>query len=181
MFADPDAPAHWRQRRELVGVNTLAVGIYAEVVHRWVGAPHRLHARTAVCVAERDGYAVEVPDVVQVIGVWDEGLLGALEWTGVSLFSPDPTFTLYGRDGTLEYNFATDQIRGARRGDGVLAPIELTAELETPWAIEKDFIAAVRMGAHPEPSFDTGLAYMEFTEAALLSARTGLEVSLPLP
>ena len=181
MFADPDAPAHWRQRRELVGLNVLTVGIYAELVQRWLGSPLRLHARSAVCVPERDGYAVDVPDVVQVTGEWDGGVVGVLEWSGVALFAPESTLTLYGRDGTLEYNFATDRIRGGRRGAAELESIALPAELETRWTVEQDFVNAVRTGGRPEPSFETGLAYMEFTEAVHLSARTAREAKFPLP
>ncbi len=181
MFADPSAPAHWRQRRELTGMNTLTVGIYLEIVQRWLGSPVRLHALSRVCVPERDGYAVQVPDIVQATGEWGKGVVGALEWSGVSLFAPDSTLTLYGGDGTLEYNFTRDQVRGARRGDGELQTRALPPELETSWTVEQDFIAAVRTGGHPEPSFETGAAYMELTEAVHLSALTGREVQLPLP
>lgn len=180
MFSDPDAPAHWRQRRELSGLNTLAVGIYFEIVRRWIGSPTRLYARSRVCVPHRHGYDVEIPDVVQVTGEWADGVIGALEWSGVSQFAPHPTLTLYGDQGTLEYDFATDQIRGGRRGDTEMRTIELPDAFETPWTIEQDFITAVRTGQHPEPSFETGLAYMELTEAVHLSASTAREVKLPL-
>jgi predicted dehydrogenase len=181
MFADPSAPAHWRQRNELAGINVLTVGIYAEVLQRWLGSPSRLHAQSRVCVPVRDGYAVQVPDVVQVTGEWRDGIVGALQSSGVALFAPDATLTLYGRDGTLEYNFTTDQVRGARRGAGVLQTFEVPADLVTPWTVEHDFITAVRTGGHPEPSFETGVGYMEFTEAVHLSSLTGREVQLPLP
>ncbi|MGD9958095.1 Gfo/Idh/MocA family protein [Nocardioides sp.] len=181
MFADPSAPPHWRQRRELSGLNTMAVGIYFEILQRWLGSPVKLHAQSRVSIPDRDGYTVQVPDVVQVTGTWGTEVLGVLEWSAVSLFAPDSTLTLYGRDGTLEYNFTTDVVRGARRGDGELRTIELPADLETPWTIEQDFIRAVQTGGRPEPSFETGVGYMELTEAVALSARTGREVKLPLP
>jgi hypothetical protein len=47
--------------------------------------------------------------------------------------------------------------------------------------VEKDFIDAVVQGGHPEPSFETGVQYLEFTEAVNLSARGGHAVELPLP
>lgn len=181
MFADPSAPAHWRQRRELSGVNTLAVGIYFEILLRWLGSPVRLHAQSRVCVPDRHGYSVEVPDVVQVTGTWGDGVLGVLEWSAVALFAPDSTLVLHGRDGTLEYNFSTDQVRGARRGDRELQTIALPADLVTPWTVEQDFVTAVRTGGHPEPSFETGVAYMELTEAVLKSAASGHQIHLPLP
>src|SRR4029453_9576937 len=37
-FLDPDAPAHWRQRIEISGLNILTLGIYVEVLQSWFGA-----------------------------------------------------------------------------------------------------------------------------------------------
>lgn len=180
MFADPVAPPHWRQRREVTGLNVLSVGIYAEVIQRWLGAPKRLHARTRVCVPERTGVAIEVPDVVQVSGEWDGGLIGSLEWSGVALFAPEPALTVYGSEGTLEYNFATDVVRGAQRGASELQVLAVPPALEASWTVEHDFITAIRSGGHPEPSFATGVGYMQFTEAVHLSASSGREIVLPL-
>lgn len=180
-FADPLAPAHWRQRTELSGLNTLSVGIYAEVLYPWIGSPRRLHAQMKVSVPKREGYVVHIPDIVQVIGQWPNGLAGSLEWSAVAQFAPDETFTIYGRDGTLIYNFTQDKIFGARRGEKALIELVPSAEFITEWTVEKDFIQAVVEGGHPEPSFETGVRYLEFTEALYLSARGGHAVELPLP
>jgi predicted dehydrogenase len=180
-FSDPFAPPHWRQRTELNGINALTVGIYAEVLQRWLGVPRRLHAQMKVSVPKRDGYVVHIPDVVQVFGQWPNGLAATLEWSGVAQFPPDETLSIYGRDGTLSYNFTTDEIWGARRGDKALHRLALPPEYESTWTVEKDFIEAVQNGGHPEPSFETGVQYLEFTEAVNLSARHGHAVELPLP
>jgi predicted dehydrogenase len=180
-LSDPLAPPHWRQRVELNGINALTVGIYAEVLERWLGAPRRLHAQMKICVPKRDGYAVRVPDVVQVFGQWPNGLAGMLEWSGVAQFPPEETLTIYGRDGTLVYNFTTDEVLGARRGEKTLQPLAVPPELESAWTVERDFVDAVLQGGHPEPSFETGVRYLEFTEAVHLSARGGHAVELPLP
>jgi predicted dehydrogenase len=134
-----------------------------------------------VAVPKRHGHIVHVPDVVQVIGQWANGLTGTLEWSGVAQFAPEETLTIYGRDGTLIYDFTRDCIRGARRGDEVLRELAIPPELESSWTVERDFIQAVLTGGHPEPSFETGVKYMEFTEALHLSARGGHAVELPLP
>ena len=181
VFSDPHAPAHWRQRTELSGLNVLSVGIYAEVVQRWLGSPRRLHAQMKVSIPKRESYVVHVPDVVQVFGQWPNGLAGSLGWSGVAQFAPDETLTIYGRDGTLVYNFTKDEILGARRGEKQLHRLEIPPELESTWTVEKDFIDAVVTGGHPEPSFETGVQYLEFTEAVNLSARGGHAVELPLP
>jgi predicted dehydrogenase len=180
-FSDPLGPAHWRQRTELNGLNALTVGIYAEVLQRWLGSPRRLHAQMKVSVPKRQGYAVHMPDIVQVFGQWPGGVAGMLEWSGVAQFPPDEMLTVYGREGTLAYNFTRDEILGARRGDRELSPLVIPPELESRWTVEKDFIDAVLTGGHPEPSFETGVRYMEFTEAIHLSARGGHAVELPLP
>ena len=180
-FADPLAPAHWRQRTEISGHNILTVGIYAEVIERWLGSPRRLHAQMKVSVPKRQNYVVHVPDVVQVFGQWAGGLAGALEWSGVAQFAPDETFSLYGRDGTLVYNFTQDKIFGGRRGETALRELIVPPELERSWTVERDFIEAVQNGGYPEPSFETGVKYMEFTEALNRSARGGHAIELPLP
>jgi predicted dehydrogenase len=180
-FSDPHQTPHWRQRTELNGINALTVGIYAEVIQRWLGQPRRLHAQMKVSVPKRDGYIVHMPDVVQVFGQWPNGLAGLLEWSGVAQFPPDETLAIYGRDGTLVYNFTRDEILGARRGEKELRVLAIPPELETPWSVEKDFVEAVASGGHPEPSFETGVRYLEFTEALYLSARGGHAVELPLP
>ncbi len=180
-FSDPLAPVHWRQRTELSGHNVLSVGIYAEVLQRWLGSPRRLHAQMKVSIPKRGGYVIHVPDVVQVFGQWPNGVAGHLEWSGVAQFPPDETLALYGRDGTLIYNFTRDEIWGARRGDKGLRQLAVPAEFVTDWTVEKDFIDAVMAGGHPEPSFETGVKYLEFTEAVNLSARGGHAVELPLP
>ena len=181
IFSDPMAPPHWRQRTELSGLNVLTVGIYAEVLQRWLGSPRRLHAQMKVSVPKRDGYVVHIPDVVQVFGQWHNGLAGMLEWSGVAQFPPDEMLTIYGRDGTLAYNFSRDEILGARRGEKELQSLKIPPEMQDSWSVEKDFIEAVVKKTRPEPSFETGVKYMEFTEAVNLSARGGHAVELPLP
>src|SRR6201984_993822 len=37
VYLNPEAPAHWRQRIEISGLNTLTLGIYIEVLQRWLG------------------------------------------------------------------------------------------------------------------------------------------------
>ena len=180
-FADSLAPPHWRQRTELSGSNMLTVGIYAEVIERWLGSPRRVRAQMKICLPKRQNYVIHIPDVVQVFGQWPNGLAGSLEWSGVAQFAPNETLAIYGRDGTLVYDFTQDKVFGARRGEQALSELIVPAELARTWTVERDFIDAVLTGAHPEPSFETGVKYMEFTEALSLSARGGHSVELPLP
>src|ERR1700726_342357 len=36
-YLNPEAPAHWRQKIEISGLNVLTLGIYVEVLQRWLG------------------------------------------------------------------------------------------------------------------------------------------------
>src|ERR1700720_1505647 len=60
-YLDPDAPAHWRQKIELSGLNVLTLGIYIEVVQRWLGDIGGVFARGKILMPIRQGYEVIVP------------------------------------------------------------------------------------------------------------------------
>jgi predicted dehydrogenase len=177
-FSDPAAPAHWRQRTELSGDNVLNVGIFGEVLQRWLGSPERLQAQMKVSVPERDGYTVHIPDIVQAFGLWPGNLPGTLEFSGVAQFAEDHLLTIYGSAGTLVYNFTKDRIFGARRGDAELQPIEIPPQMQTGWSVERDFIHAVRHFGRPEPSFATGVQNLVFSDALNRSAKSGQTVVL---
>jgi len=179
-WSDPHAPLHWRQRRELVGMNVLTLGIYGEVLGQWLGQPRRLHAQMKVSIPRQDRNIPSIPDLIQVIGQWPGGLAGNLEWSGVAQFARHESLQIFGSEGTLMYDFDTDEIFGARRGQKELQKLEIPAEYVRPWRVEDDFVEAVLKGGNPEPSFETGVRYMEFVEAIHRSARGGHAIEFPL-
>src|SRR5437764_9566236 len=63
-YLNADAPAHWRQRIEISGLNVLALGIYVEVLKRWLGDITGVYARGKILHAIRQGYEVIIPDLV---------------------------------------------------------------------------------------------------------------------
>ena len=54
-YLDPDAPAHWRQKIEISGLNVLTLGIYVEVLQRWLGDITGVFARGKVVHPIRQG------------------------------------------------------------------------------------------------------------------------------
>src|SRR5204862_3444052 len=62
-YLNADAPAHWRQRIEISGLNVLALGIYVEVLQRWLGDITGVFARGKMLHAIRQGYEVIIPDL----------------------------------------------------------------------------------------------------------------------
>jgi predicted dehydrogenase len=179
-WVDGTQPLHWRQDKEASGLNILSVGIYAEVIGYWLGYPKSISARVKVCRTEQAGRPVEVPDVVSVSGEWENHLLGSLDWSGVARFAPDDRLEIYGERGVLIYDFNTDDILLGIEGDEQTQVLDVPPEFVKDWTVEDDFIDAVLHGGCPEPTFETGVKYMEFVEAAHLSASLGQSVELPL-
>ena len=66
-------------------------------------------------------------------------------------------------------------------GDDALHEPEIPAELQGGWRVEDEFIGAIRGTETIRlTDFNTGVKYMEFTEAVALSAGSGQPVDLPL-
>lgn len=184
IYLDPSAPLSWRQREDLSGFNTLTVGIYAEVVHRWLGYARSVTAQAKTFIPERPDLegglkTVTRPDVVMALSEMENGALMRWEWS--ALASPEPIccLTVYGRDGALHYDFKTDEIALSRQG-GAWEPVTIPPDMIQPWTVEQDFIAAVREGKEAHPDFEDGVKYMEFTEAVFRSAESGRRIELPL-
>src|SRR6202045_700361 len=82
VYLNPEAPAHWRQKIEISGLNVLTLGIYVEVLQRWLGNIAGVFARGKILTAERRGYQVIVPDMFNVLCVFENGAEGVLEFSG---------------------------------------------------------------------------------------------------
>src|SRR5436309_12950032 len=70
-YLNPEAPAHWRQKIEISGLNVLTLRIYVEVLQRWLGNIAGVFARGKILNAERRGYRVISPDMLNGLCVFD--------------------------------------------------------------------------------------------------------------
>ena len=167
IYLDPDAPAHWRQKIEISGLNTLTLGLYVEVLQRWLGDITGVFARGKIIYPERDGYKVIIPDLLTVLCSFGNGAEGVLEFSGVNALAAGDRLEIYGNGGTLIYEFASDTVRVGKLGDKALHVVELSPELEGEWRVEEDFLAAVksRGRVRPHPNFEDGLRYMRVVQA----------------
>ena len=166
-FFDPEAPAHWRQRIEISGLNVLTLGIYIEVLHRWLGNIVGVFARGKVVHPVRQGYEVIVPDLLNVLCAFENGAEGVLEFSGIDAFASSDRVEIYGDGGTLTYDFGSDTVQAGQVGDKGLHTIEPPADLITEWRVEDDFLAAVksRGRVRPHPTFEDGVRYMRVVQA----------------
>jgi predicted dehydrogenase len=193
-LADPAAPLSWRQDASLSGFNMLTLGILHETFLRWGPPPVQVLAQVHAFIPSRidpeSGVRrpVGTPDSVQVLAVLENGARAVYQFSGVTPFGQGTGIRLYGSEGVLHYDLASDRIFGASRKRGgkpgqaeALEEILIPPDKAGSWRVEADFVEAIRTGAPVRfTDFATGVAYMEFTEAVARSARLGEAVNLPL-
>lgn len=166
-YLDPEAPAHWRQRIELSGLNVMTLGIYVEVLHRWFGLVTGVFARGKILQPLRQGYEVIVPDLLTVLCAFEGGAEGVLEFSGVNALGSSDRVEVYGSAGAMSYDFGAESLRAGRPGDKELRLIEPTQEMAGEWRVEEDFLAGVKSKGRmkPHPSFEDGVHYMRVVQA----------------
>src|SRR2546423_913740 len=116
-FLNPDAPAHWRQKIEISGLNVLTLGIYVEVIQRWLGSITGVFARGKVLQPLRQGYEVIIPDLLNVLCQFENGAEGVLEFSGVNAHAPGDRLEIYGDQGTVTYDLTQDMVQAAKTGE----------------------------------------------------------------
>jgi predicted dehydrogenase len=166
-YLDPGAPAHWRQKIEISGLNILTLGIYVEVLQRWLGDITGVFARGKIIYPVREGYEVIIPDLLTVLCSFESGAEGVLEFSGVNALAQGDRLEIYGSAGTLTYDFTSDVVQAGKLGDRALHVVDLPPELEGEWRVEEDFLAAVKSKGRvrPHPTFEDGVRYMRVVQA----------------
>jgi len=159
--------AHWRQKIEISGLNTLTLGIYIEVLQRWLGEITGVFARGKIIGPVRDGYDVIVPDLVTILCSFENGAEGVLEFSGINALAEGDRLEIYGSTGTLTYDFTSDIVQAGKHGDRALHVIDVPPDLEGEWRVEEDFLAAIKSKGrvHAHPNFEDGIRYMRVVQA----------------
>ena len=166
-YLDSDAPAHWRQKIEISGLNTLTLGIYVEVLQRWLGDITGVFARGKIIHPMREGYDVIIPDLLSVLCSFENGAEGVLEFSGINALASGDRLEIYGSAGALTCDFTSDVVQAGKIGDRALHVVDIPRELEGEWRVEEDFLAAVKSKGRvrPDPNFEDGLRYMRVVQA----------------
>ncbi|MDA0834521.1 MAG: Gfo/Idh/MocA family oxidoreductase [Planctomycetota bacterium] len=187
MFWDYTQPLHWRQDADISGYNTLSLGIIHETLSRWVPLPTRVYAQTATFEPTRPVFGkqepgrVTVPDSVQILTQFENGARGIYHISGVDLCGPGRQIHLYGSNGTIKLEFGETERLYAGRRSLPLSEIVIDPDKLGDWRVEAEFVGAIRGEEQVRlTDFETGVRYMEFTEAVILSGRTGQAIDLPL-
>ncbi len=186
---NPEAPLHWRQRRDLSGENIMALGIFNETVRRYAGHEKSVMAHGTIFTRERLDSEVgvirtaDVPESIGVISEMESGATAVYHLSSVARLGDSFTFEFYGSKGCFKMEggtaFNPGKVWVAGESDESLRLLELTDQPRNGWRVEEEFIEAIRMGKPvTHTNFTDGLRYMEFTEAVQMSLTQGRKINL---
>lgn len=177
--ADSAAPLSWRQDFALSGKNTMFLGIYYEMVLRWLAAePVSVVADAAVFTKERkdsDGAAqqIVIPESLGFFATYPFGARLVGHFSGVEPGQPRNEIRLNGSKGGLRLDLARNELFLARLGEAE-KPVEIPGSRRGSWRVEADFVDSIRERKPVRlTDFTTGVKYMRFTEAVWESWNTG--------
>ena len=174
-------PGAWQVDPEVVGVNTMMLGILAEVLYRWI--------EPAISVTAATGE--ELTAVPQSLSIAAELQGGATASFHVSFRvprGPGSSVEIYGNRGVLDYKLLVEkpgglvedeELAGMTEGETEMHPIEMPVEEQRDRTMDAEFIEAIRNGTPVSPDFAEGVRYMEFCEAVAQSVYEGRTISMP--
>ena len=183
-FLDSEAPLQWRQDFDLSGLNIMSMGIWYEALIRWVGEATRIMAMGKTFVkmrpdAEGVMRSVRIPEHIDVVGDLECGAQLHIQVSNVAGLAGAPEVYVFGSNGTLR--FSRNRLYGGQKGDAELNEVDIPESEAGAWRVEEEFVNAIRgeeIITHTD--FETGVKYMEFTEAVTLSMQSGNAITLPL-
>ncbi|MFA6245000.1 MAG: Gfo/Idh/MocA family oxidoreductase [Candidatus Hydrogenedentales bacterium] len=183
-FADPNTPMNWRKDHRFSGLNMHTLGMYIEVMHRWFGWTHSVSATTDIYVEARNDATgvetkVQIPDQILCNARMNAGFPVQYAFSTVSLFESDVVW-IHGANGTLKYEVGADRLLGGIAGQPLseIAIDDSDRYDVANWAVERDFINAIREGTEYHPDFSDGLKYMQVVQAVYDSAAEGRAITL---
>ena len=183
-FLDSESALQWRQDFDLSGLNIMSMGIWYEALMRWVGEATRIMAIGKTFVKMRpdaDGVmrSVRIPEHIDVVGDLACGAQLHIQVSTVAGLAGAPEVYVFGSNGTLR--FSGNKLYGGQKGDAELTEIDIPDTEAGGWRVEEEFVNAIRGNeVITHTDFDTGVKYMEFTEAVTRSMQSGTAISLPL-
>jgi predicted dehydrogenase len=162
----------WRERAELSGINILQVGIFAETLNAWCGDYESLAATTAIPLREKRDAAgaavrIEIPQIVSITGTLAGGVIATEQHSGLAVGGDRSQIALFGSAATCLVDLLAQTVLVYRSPD---AEAELVDDVGDEWAVESEFIAAVRAARRGEPwtvrpDFHEAARYMQKLQA----------------
>ena len=186
-LADSALPLTWRQDFSLSGKNTLMMGIYYEMVLRWLGrGVTAVMADAAIFSKERKNregvtQPTTVPESITILGTFAASSVPALgdgarlvaHFSGVERSGARAEIRLNGSKGGLRLDLVKNELWFTREREAEKL-VQIAPEKRGGWRVEADFIDSIREGKPVRlTDFSSGVEYMRFTEAVWQSWNSG--------
>ena len=161
----------------------MALGIWNETIHRYVGEEKSIVAHGKAFVAERmdpdtnEKAKVEIPDSIGIVAEMKNGATAVYHASSVACVGAGPELLAYGTKGA--FRLAEGKAWVAKDGENSWSLLEVPDEKKGGWRVEEEFVEAIREGKPvTRTSFDDGIHYMEFMEAIQRSLKEGKKIEL---
>ena len=184
-FADFGGDLHWRHDRELSGYNTLNIGAAYESMMRWFGRGTDVMAMSKIHGPYRrnskgDLVSVSIPDHVDILYELANNAQVHMRMSATTGHSTGNQMWFYGTEGTI-YIDQKQNVFGGRQDEDGLSEIENPSESQAYYRVEEEFSNAIRgVEQITMVPFETGVHYIEWSEAVSRSSQTRKMVTLPL-
>ena len=184
-FPDYGGDLHWRQDWEMSGYNTLNIGATYESMMRWLGRGNRVMAMSKTHVPYRRNssgelVSVGIADHVDILYELANSAQVHMRMSATTGHSTGNQTWIYGSEGTIHIDGQQNVFAG-KRGESGLAQVPNPVEKQAHYRVEEQFTNAIHGTELVDMvAFETGVHYMEWTEAVARSAQTGQAVYLPL-
>jgi len=183
-FIDPASPLHWRDDFTYSGFNTMTLGIWYESIMRWLGHCRCVTAQANTFVNSRkddngNNIAIRIPDHIDVIAQMECSAQLHMQISKVTGHAGKPELFIFGSKATIR--LWDEKLYFGKSSDTELKEYSINPSDKDSWHVEQDFIESIQNGKPVTlTSFQDGLKYMEFTEAAIRSAQQGATIYLPI-
>ena len=169
----------WRKDSSIVGVNSMTLGMWVEILNRWVPPAKNLTAQAKTHQITSEYINKRTPNSIVVGAILDNGATASYHFSGVINQNQHSYIELYGSDGVLVYDIKTDTIRGAQSNQTKLSPIKIPDNESTYNNPDLQFIQAIQTKTRMYSDFKDGLKYMQFCEAVAQSIILKKSIDLP--
>ena len=174
-------PGAWQVDPDVVGVNTMMLGILAEVLYRWIEPVRSVTAATGEDLTA-------VPQSLSIAAELQGGATASFHVSFRVPRGPGSSVEIYGTRGVLDYKLLVEkpgglvedeELSGMTEGETAMHPIEMPREEQRERSMDAEFIEAIRNGTPVSPDFAEGVRYMEFCEAVAQSVYEVRTISMP--
>ena len=177
-FAEETDNYQWTEDPEIFGVNVMTLGLWGEVMNRWLGpvatvaAVAQTHRKQRKTVAG-DWAAAAIPDSLAVSAKLQSGATATYHFSSRAFSGPGHLLEIFGSKGALSYKFFAEEIQGTSAGATGMQAISVPESEERAQTTDSEFIRAIHEGTPVSPDFEEGARYMALCDAVAFSALQG--------